>query len=547
MRIAVFTGNRELEKTPFWAATLRAPGLTAVLTCRQRRVDSPSAALRRQLRNIRKHGLIWIPYRMTVAVLGAINRGGHDDALLPEAPAGVSSEVLEVESLHDPDTIQRITEWAPDLGVSLGAPILKPALFRIPRLGTINLHSGKVPEFRGAPPGFWELYTGAQEIGATVHWVDEGLDTGPVLAQAIAPIYPRDTLPDVQERAAELGALCLETTFERLHRGDLTGTPQTASGRTYRAPLVKERLRFGVRMLRARLRRAAWASRIPKTVAYSASLWLIRPVRDWARKLRKRHPVRVFTFHRVWTLSRDGMSVPPDLFRRQVEYIRRHHAIVTLDEALATLNTGRRLERPMAVLTFDDGYGSVYRQARPILARHSLTAACFVSTDLIGTTRRFPHDQGSAREFAEAMNWDQVRGLAEGGWTIGGHGATHARLSDCSRDQLTFELSKPLSELQSKVGMVNVAMSYPFGQRDDITSDGLALGKELGYRACMSDFGGENFPPVDAFHVKRIDVGGDQPDIAWKARVHGIDLARWGVRWRALLAFSSNEAAPERE
>ncbi len=84
--------------------------------------------------------------------------------------------LLQVTNIHAETTVKTVTEFEPDLGLSLAAPILRYPLFSIPRLGTVNLHKGKVPDYRGMPPAFWELWNDEKSIGCTVHWVNDKLD-----------------------------------------------------------------------------------------------------------------------------------------------------------------------------------------------------------------------------------------------------------------------------------------------------------------------------------------------------------------------------------
>src|SRR5262249_59348759 len=72
-------------------------------------------------------------------------------------------EIRGVGNLNGPEAIRVLTECNADLGIVLGTRILKRTTFSVPKLGSINLHKGKVPEYRGTPPGFWELYDGAWE------------------------------------------------------------------------------------------------------------------------------------------------------------------------------------------------------------------------------------------------------------------------------------------------------------------------------------------------------------------------------------------------
>ena len=523
MRIVVFTGLANIEASPWWPVLNGMPGLSQILICRKITSRRLRDTLRRLRRNIRKHGLIFIPYRIGVLLLGLPGRLlQRTERLAPVM--SIPCDRVEHLDIHGPECLAAVQDWRPDLGVSLGAPILKRSLFAIPRLGTLNLHLGRVPDFRGAPPGFWELYTGASEIGATVHWIDECLDTGRVILNGKAPIYERDTLKSVLARVTELGTLVLEEALQLVGDGQADGEPQVPGGRTYRFPTLRQRARLGRRLAirQLRLRSCRW---LLKQGSAFAILAVGRPLRDLRRSLAGSHPVRVFTFHRVSELSRDGMTVSPGVFRRQVRYILKNHDVVSMEEALALLRRPVRLRKPAAVFTFDDGYRSVHQHAWPTLAEHAAPGCCFVSTDLVGTDRRFPHDRGHPADVHfPVMSWDELAILRRAGWSVGAHSASHRRLADCEGDMLRREIEAPLRELRRRLGVTDVAMAYPFGGPDDITLEGANAVRAAGYTACFANAGGENWPGASPLELRRIDIGGDHPTLVWKLWTHGIDL-----------------------
>jgi peptidoglycan/xylan/chitin deacetylase (PgdA/CDA1 family) len=528
VRIVVFTGQPDIDTSPWWPVVLGTRGLGAVLIYRQRPRARRGAA-KRFWANVRKHGPLWIPYRLgyaALAVLRSLRR--RPAAAEPGPPPPVPVDVIETDSLAQAETLARVAAWRPDLGISLGAPILKPPVFTLPPRGTINLHQGKVPDYRGAPPGFWELTTGAGEIGATVHWIDEGLDTGRVITAAAAPIYARDSLRDVQARADELGRLVLARALDLVAAGPAQGSPQPQGGRTFRFPLLKQRLALGTRLAGRRLRRALRPRALAKTAVSVVLLAVVRPLRDLGRTLRRRHPLRVFNYHRVSCLCRDGMTVSPDVFARQLDYIRRHHDVVDLDEALAIVRSGRRLRRPAALVTFDDGYLSVYEEAWPPMRTRALPGCCFVATDLVGTSATLPHDAGSAvAPLMGLMTWEQLRTLREAGWAVGAHSATHARLSATTGDALVREVDGARDALRRRLGLEAVTFAYPFGGVDDISAEALERIRSAGYDACFSDVFGEIGPRDELFHLNRIDIGGDHETLAWKRYAHAMNLERW--------------------
>jgi peptidoglycan/xylan/chitin deacetylase (PgdA/CDA1 family) len=272
-----------------------------------------------------------------------------------------------------------------------------------------------------------------------------------------------------------------------------------------------------------------------KTLAGLVALAVICPIRDRIRSLLRRHPVRIFTFHRVSDLCRDGMTVSPEAFRRQLAYLRRHHDVVPFDEALRLAVDGARLERPVAAISFDDAYASVFSTALPLMTEAGAVGSCFVSTGLIGDGSQFEHDADNPLQsrHLRVMTWTQLAILRDLGWTVGAHTMTHARLSLCDPTRLNEELGHSLTALRSRLGLGTIPFAYPFGRVSDITVLALEKVRELGYTACLANDGGENVPPRDRYDMCRIELGGDHPTLAWRTRSRGMDLGaiRLRPRW----------------
>ncbi|HEU4699775.1 MAG TPA: formyltransferase family protein [Gemmatimonadales bacterium] len=180
----------------------------------------------------------------------------------PALPAGV--EHLRFADFHDPDALAALRALAPDLGVVAGTYILRESVFGIPAQGMINLHSGKVPEYRGAAPAFWELYNGEESVGITIHRVTAALDAGHILAQEQFPLDPAPpgdplTYLDHYRRAVlrPNGVRLLAQVVGQLATGTARERPQPLEGaRTYRSPDYR-----AVRELRRRVRRRRAARR----------------------------------------------------------------------------------------------------------------------------------------------------------------------------------------------------------------------------------------------------------------------------------------------
>jgi len=131
-----------------------------------------------------------------------------------------------VQNMHDQETVSLIRKMEPDIGVVVGTGILKPKVFKIPKQGTINLHQGKVPEYRGGPPAFWELFNGEKTIGVTIHFIDEKLDTGDVILQKEIEIVPEDSLDSLQYKLDELGKKMVVEALLNIEDGSSKSIPQ---------------------------------------------------------------------------------------------------------------------------------------------------------------------------------------------------------------------------------------------------------------------------------------------------------------------------------
>jgi folate-dependent phosphoribosylglycinamide formyltransferase PurN len=190
--------------------------------------------------------------------------------LLCAAAARHGVPVHFVANYHAEESIALMREAGADLGVIYGTNIIKETVFQIPRLGSINLHQGLAPLYRGGPPVFWELFNGEKEVGLTVHFVAAKVDAGEILLQETVPLeydYAAHGLrfesfieaytAGLAERSARLVAAAVQLIAE----GTARPRPQDITqGRRYRLPTKKEKDELR-RRLRERERRRGEAGR----------------------------------------------------------------------------------------------------------------------------------------------------------------------------------------------------------------------------------------------------------------------------------------------
>jgi methionyl-tRNA formyltransferase len=116
--------------------------------------------------------------------------------------------------------------------VAYGLILPKPVL-DAPRLGAFNLHASLLPRWRGAAPIQRAIMAGDRITGVQVMRMEEGLDTGPILATAETAIEADDTTASLHDRLAALGAPLLVAALAKLERGEATETPQADEGVSY--------------------------------------------------------------------------------------------------------------------------------------------------------------------------------------------------------------------------------------------------------------------------------------------------------------------------
>lgn len=118
-------------------------------------------------------------------------------------------------------------EGRPDALVAACFPWRVPSAVRVlPRLGCLNVHPSLLPAGRGPEPVFWALRRGERRTGATVHVMDAGFDTGPVVSQADLDVPAGVRAPELEARLMALGGDLLVDALPRLAAGELAGTPQ---------------------------------------------------------------------------------------------------------------------------------------------------------------------------------------------------------------------------------------------------------------------------------------------------------------------------------
>jgi methionyl-tRNA formyltransferase len=148
--------------------------------------------------------------------------------------------VIQPQKLREPEAMEQLRAWNPELiVVTAFGQILKKNVLELPKQGCINVHASLLPRWRGAAPINAAILAGDEETGVTIMKMDEGLDTGPMLAKRSLRLAPDDTAGSVTQALSTLGADLLIETLPDYLSGRIVPQSQPDAGATY-APMLKK-------------------------------------------------------------------------------------------------------------------------------------------------------------------------------------------------------------------------------------------------------------------------------------------------------------------
>lgn len=181
-----------------------------------------------------------------LSVLRALTGAGHkvdsvciprtavEKAALQDGVRAAGSAVEVVDDVNARDFVEAYRARKPRLGVVAGFPtIFKPSVRSTPELGTLNCHAGRLPQYRGGSPLNWQILNGEKEAGVSVIRMDDGIDSGDVMAETLIPIEAGDNIATLHEKANACFATLVVGAVNRLERGEIFGRRQDPAAATY--------------------------------------------------------------------------------------------------------------------------------------------------------------------------------------------------------------------------------------------------------------------------------------------------------------------------
>jgi methionyl-tRNA formyltransferase len=140
--------------------------------------------------------------------------------------------VLQPERLKDPAFLSALQDLNANLQIVVAFRMLPEVVWRMPALGTFNLHGSLLPKYRGAAPINWAIIRGERETGVTTFFLNAEIDTGEVLFQERMDIGPLETAGEVHDRMMEIGATVVLKTVHAIKNQSYTLKKQNDRGAT---------------------------------------------------------------------------------------------------------------------------------------------------------------------------------------------------------------------------------------------------------------------------------------------------------------------------
>ena len=261
--------------------------------------------------------------------------------------------------------------------------------------------------------------------------------------------------------------------------------------------------------------------------------------------------------------------ISPEVFEKQLQYLKKKYTILPLEEALQLLRYGR-LPSHALVITFDDGYENNYLYAYPILKRMELPATVFVTTDFVlehqplwvdrleyacgagdspcnikekrddelrsafkklsseereerlryleSKTRALINFKGSGNVYAPLTN-EYLKEMTGCGIQIGAHTKTHPILSHLSFEEARTEIVGSKLALEQHGFAVSSVFAYPNGQLGDWTEKTEQIVRDAGFTAALTTVQGVNSRETNLLRLKRIAMDGTDAEIATVAGI----------------------------
>lgn len=185
-------------------------------------------------------------YFKVVAVYSQVDKpSGRGRSLkippLKKAARDLLVPVIQPDGFKQMDILQQLSQFNPDvIVVAAYGKLLPKTVINMPRYGCINIHPSLLPKYRGSSPVQAAILAGDEYTGISIMLMDEGLDTGPILAQAQIPISVNDNFSSLMNKLSVIAGFSLQDVLIHWARGEIIPRVQNEALVSYSPSISKE-------------------------------------------------------------------------------------------------------------------------------------------------------------------------------------------------------------------------------------------------------------------------------------------------------------------
>lgn len=162
-------------------------------------------------------------------------------------------KTFSISSANDKDFLNELRKLKPDVIINQSQSILRKEILGIPTVGIINRHNALLPKNRGRLTPFWVLFRNEKETGVSIHFVEKGIDSGPIIVQKRISVESRDNFDSLVKKNYEIAGTAMLQALDKLANNERDFLPNDNRLATYNStPTFRQALTYRTRRLKSK-------------------------------------------------------------------------------------------------------------------------------------------------------------------------------------------------------------------------------------------------------------------------------------------------------
>jgi peptidoglycan/xylan/chitin deacetylase (PgdA/CDA1 family) len=221
--------------------------------------------------------------------------------------------------------------------------------------------------------------------------------------------------------------------------------------------------------------------------------------------------VPVLMYHALVEKRTDQLHkvhISTELFRREMEWLATNgYQTISIDEMAEGFTSKKKGK--FCVITFDDGYHSLFVYAMPLLKKYGFTATLYLATAAVGE-KNFAHlpslNPDTLPVNDKPLTWNEIKEMQNNGWSIQSHSMSHADNSQLNATELKHEIVQSKKIIEQKLRQPVLHYAFPFGKYNTAS---LKIIKESGYKSAVTVHSGLCTAKSDPYRLPRLEMNTD--------------------------------------